>query len=77
LATARMSVVMLATSVPGCGETRHNYPEVAIAQPTDAKTFIERGTKHLEAHKYDEAISDFDAAIALNPSGWNRPTRAK
>lgn len=37
--------------------------------PTNAATFLVLGNIHIEQHKYDAVIRDFDAYLKLNPSG--------
>ncbi|MBB4660256.1 tetratricopeptide repeat protein [Parvularcula dongshanensis] len=41
---------------------------LATRQPTDFDGFYQRGGVYLESNRYQEAVDDYDAALALNPS---------
>ncbi|MGH6950035.1 MAG: tetratricopeptide repeat protein [Vitreimonas sp.] len=47
--------------------TEGDVAALAATAPTDAAGFIRRGNVYLGGNRYDEALADFDRAVALEP----------
>lgn len=47
--------------------TEADVAALAAAAPADAAGFVRRGNVYLEGGRYDEALADFDRAVALEP----------
>lgn len=57
-------VILLTSSVVGCGQTTSAPP----TSPTDeSKGYFEQGNIYLEQEQWDKAITEFSKAIKLNP----------
>jgi tetratricopeptide (TPR) repeat protein len=65
-----------ARSPIGYRATAAERTAILASQPVKAEDYVDRGYELLRAFRLDEAMADFDKAIALSPQ-WSRPLAAK